>query len=129
MLNYKLVNNYLFTPILRKDYDGIVKNGPIIADEISKKIQPIFTKKIKNTEKKQLDYGNSCYLSIDDFTIDKFNGMINEYINELCSKLKNNGFILPLDSVEDFGFCFDPFIIKQRLFGFFGYISIRAEKE
>jgi hypothetical protein len=55
--------------------------------------------------------------------------MINEYIDGFYNKLRKDGFILPLDSVEDFGFCFDPFIIKQRLFGFFGYISIRAEKE
>lgn len=127
MMNYKWMDSYLYTPLILKNYDGISEVGPIIANQISQKIQPIFTKKIVLTKSNVVDYGFACDLLIDNFTIDNFNTMMNEYIDGFCNKLKADGIHLPMDSVEDFNFSFDPFILKYRRFGFFGFISIKKD--
>lgn len=129
MMNYKWVDDDLFMPIFNKSYKRIIEVGSIIASKISDRIQPLFVNKIETTYNRTMDYGFGCDISIENFTIDKFNIMINEFINGFSEKLKQNNITIPIDSAEEFGFYFDNIILKYGRFGFFGYISIRTEKE
>jgi hypothetical protein len=127
---YKNIDEKLFLPLIENDIPQLHINGNIIARVIQKLIQPIFTSSINITIKGPIvEYGMDCSIDIidnDDINniANNFNKMIKDYIDRLSAKFNKNNIKLPVSASYDFGFYFDPFIVKQKKFGFFGYMSI-----